>query len=314
MRPANPNQPCLREHNVLLHGRRWVVLLLVSFVAVSVIRAADERDAPRLISLAPSLTELVYALGVEGHLVGRSSACDYPADTLSVPVVGGFGRPNREALQGARPDVVIATDLEKSGLMRDLEQRGITALILPCESWADLVAAARAIGAALGEEAKAEAWVDQLEQRRKNLRAWVARHGGERDPPAVYVEVWGRPIMTAGGDAFLDEVIADAGGRNIGGGLKGRYQSVSSEWVIGENPDIILLAYMLGDMRPAEAILQRIGWASIAALRHDRLIDTIDPDLLLRPGPRLIDGAEQLAREIHAKGKGDSPREKGSDL
>ncbi len=264
-------------------------------LAATCANAADDGATVRLVSLAPNLTELVYELELEDHLVGRSSACDYPAAVAEVAVVGGFGRPNWEALWQVRPDVVIATDLEKPGVRQQLEKRGVTVLLLPCESWDELRSAAGALGDAMNEDERAARWVERLDKRLAALRERVAEQWAGRDPPRVYVEVWGRPVTTAGGRTFLHDVVEIAGGRNVGGDLRNRYPAVSSEWVIRENPEVILLAYMLADMQASAALGKRIGWATIDAIRNDRVIDHIASDLLLRPGPRLIDGAEQLA-------------------
>lgn len=273
-----------------------VVCLFLS----SVVAGADDAPAIRLVSLSPNLTELVYAMGLESHLVGRSSACDYPSSVTNVAVVGGFGRPNREALRQARPDVVIATDLEQPGIARHLEAYDVKLLSLPCESWAGLKTAAVEIGRALESVGRADAWVEQLDARLAALRERVRNRLDGCEPARVYVEVWGRPITTAGGDSFLHEVIEAAGGRNIAHDLRGGYPTISSEWVIRENPEVVLLAYMLSDLRAADAVTNRLGWASIAAVRDGRVVDGIDPDLLLRPGPRLIDGAEKLADALAA--------------
>ena len=273
----------------------WVLLLLPAVGA-----AAGPAPAPRVVSLAPSLTELMFAMELDEYLVGRSSACDYPEAATAIPVVGGFGRPNWEALWQQRPDLVLATDLEKPGLREQLTERGVQVLLLPCESWDELRAAASAIGAAVQQPERAEAWRAGLDRRLAELEQRVTGLRGTRPAPSVYVEVWGSPIMTAGRDAFLNEIIRTAGARPIGAALRGRYQSVSSEWVLKEDPDVILLAYMLADLQPADRLAQRLGWGALAAMRAGRVIDGIDPDLLLRPGPRLIDGVEQLVERLWA--------------
>lgn len=259
----------------------------------------------RVVSLAPSLTELVFALGFGSNLVGRSSACDYPPEAAKVSVVGGFGQPNWEVLQGLKPDIVIATDLEKPGLLKRLEDMGAKTLILSCEGWGPMKDAAREIGRVLGDPAASDRWVDAMDARIEALREKVAGSWGERPRPRVYVEVWNEPITTAAGETFLDDLVRDAGGVNIAGALGGTYVHVSAEWVIREDPDVILLAYMLGGASSARNLVRRPGWQSIRAVRSGAVCDSIPPDLLLRPGPRMIEGAERLAdwlvRHAHTK-------------
>jgi iron complex transport system substrate-binding protein len=277
-----------------MRWRAWLWALLLPAAG------AAAGPAPRVVSLAPSLTELMYAMELDAYLVGRSSACDYPDAATAVPVVGGFGRPNWEALWQQRPDLVLATDLEKPGLREQLAERGVDVLLLPCESWNELRAAATAIGDALDQPESAQAWRDGLDRRLAALQQRVARLRGTRPAPSIYVEVWGSPIMTAGRDSFLNEIIRTAGARPVGASLRGRYQAVSSEWVLKEDPDVILLAYMLADLQPADRLAQRLGWGALTALKQGRVIDGIHPDLLLRPGPRLIDGVEQLVERLWA--------------
>jgi iron complex transport system substrate-binding protein len=268
------------------------------WIAWVVVLSCATAQPPRVVSLAPNLTELIYALELEEHLVGRSSACDHPEATAHVPVVGGFGRPNPEALWMARPDIIYATDMEHPGLLQQWTGRGIAVRLLPCESWDQLKAAAQVIGEDLGAPDRARAWNDNLDARLHALRQYADGVWSGRTRPLVYVEVWGQPVMTVGGDTFLHHVVELAGGRNLGAELRGQYPAISAEWVIQQNPDVILFAYMLADMQAADRVRNRLGWSGLTAVRENRLIDTIHPDWLLRPGPRLIDGAEALARQL----------------
>ncbi|MBN1268599.1 MAG: ABC transporter substrate-binding protein [Kiritimatiellae bacterium] len=251
--------------------------------------------SPRVVSLAPNLTELVYTLGFGSNLVGRSSACDYPPDVADLPVVGGFGRPNWEALQRLRPDVVIATDLEKPGLLKRLEELGVKTLLLSCEGWEPLMEAGRRIAIELGRAEAGEKWARQMEQRRAALSRRVSEAFGPRPRPSVYVEVWGDPPTTACRDTFLNDLVTLGGGSNIASALRGRYRQVSSEWVIREDPEALLPAYMGSDTVSAAALKERPGWASIRAVQTDAVCTNIAPDLLLRPGPRWMEGAEAFA-------------------
>jgi len=270
-----------------------ILLLLAGLWSAPVLHA----DV-RIVSLSPNLTELLFDLDLGAHMVGRSSACDYPVAALAVPVAGAFGRPNLEALLQLKPDVVLVTDLEKPGILRPLELRGIDVRVLPCESWTQLETAVTAMAEIVGQPDRAVQWIDAQRRARQSLAARVAAYWQERSRPTLYVEVWGSPPTSVGGSSFLHQVIELAGGRNIAGGLNVAYPTISSEWVIEENPQVILLAYMLDDMRPAESMRRRLGWSRLMAVQQQRVIDDILPDLLLRPGPRLIHGAGQLADRL----------------
>lgn len=271
-------------------------MLFVLALLLPVVPGRAESAAPvRAVSLAPSLTELVFAMGLGDRLVGRSSACDYPAEAQGVPVAGDFGRPNWEVVQGLKPKVVLATDLEKAGMARHLERSGIRVLLLPSESWDRLTEAAQEIGRALGEPAAAETWVAGMAARRAALEKRVEDFWRDRRRPRIYVEVWGDPPTTAGKETFLDELVSMAGGKNIAGDLRGTYIHVSSEWIIAQDPDVILLAYMTASAPRRESLARRPGWGSMQAVKDGAVCANIPPECLLRPGPRLMDGAEALA-------------------
>jgi iron complex transport system substrate-binding protein len=293
--------------SVVPHFRRFVFsrgarpairgfCLACGLVAASSLAAEPEAPARRVVSLAPSLTELVWSLGLGDRMVGRSDACDFPPEAAHLPVAGSFGRPNLEQIEKLKPDVVLFTDLERPALAERIRTLGTTCLVLPCESWPQLLKAADALGRELGDPAAAEAWSKRMRGRRRAIEERVAAFYAERERPRVYVEVWGDPLTTAGGGSFLHDVVTLAGGRNIGAPLKERYAYVSAEWIIRENPDIIVLAYMLSGQAPStEAIGARPGWSGLRAVRSGSVCSGISPDLLLRPGPRLLDGAEALA-------------------
>ncbi len=270
-------------------------LLACSLIAGLLAASARAESSPRVLSMAPSLTELVFELGFGDHLVGRSTACDYPPEAAAIPAVGGFGRPNLEALHRLKPDIVLATDLEKGPLIHRLNRMNIQTHVLPCENWDGLMQAARVIGEALGDPDRAERWVKDMTRRRDELTARTDHIFAGRERPAVYVEIWKQPLTTAGRESFMHELVTWAGGRHIGENLPGRYKQVSAEWIVRENPDVILLAYMISSVHASDAVSRRVGWGRIRAVEQGRICDRINPDWLLRPGPRWIKGAEALA-------------------
>jgi iron complex transport system substrate-binding protein len=258
--------------------------------------------ARRVVSLSPNLTELVFALDVGDRLVGRSTACDAPAEAAAVPLAGDFGRPNLERLQELHPDVVLVTDLERPGLVVRLRALGIEVMELPCEDWASMMEAARRISVAVGEPEKGVAWTTDMESRRAHLAEQVRVHWADRIRPLVYLEVWGDPLTTPGRKSFLHDLIELAGGRNLGAALDESYAHVSAEWILAERPDVIVLAYMIPQAGPGLGrIAQRPGWSNLPALKRGRVCTAIPPDLLLRPGPRWIEGAEQLAEYLQGE-------------
>jgi iron complex transport system substrate-binding protein len=133
------------------------------------------------------------------------------------------------------------------------------------------------------------------------LRAVVeqSRKTPEGSAPRVFIELWDDPLTTAGGSSFLDDVVSRAGGVNVAHGLSQPHPRVSAEQVIEWNPDVIVVAHMARGGNAAAQMAQRIGWSDIAAVRKGRIIRDMPPDLILRPGPRLIDGVKVLAQRLY---------------
>ena len=296
-RPNGPNRPSgLGGYAKARSLVRWVCLVrLVCVVSFCTATAFAEEASPRIITMAPNLTELVYAMGLEDCLVARSTACDYPAVVTNKPVAGDFGRPNLELVQTLQPDCILFSDLENPALLNRLEELEIHHEVLPCESWDELVEAAHAIGRVCHDTSASEVWVEQMEERRMALSNEVDLFYKTRQKPRIYVEVWGDPIMVVGPNTFLHDMVVLAGGIPLGEDLKKKYEQVSMEWAVAENPDVILIAYMF-PVRDVEMVVsERPGWKMIKAVKNDAICSSINPDWLLRPGPRLIYGAEALS-------------------
>lgn len=249
-----------------------------------------------LASLAPSLTELAWDLGVGSSLVARSSACDYPPAATNVPVAGDFGRPNLEALERLRPATILTTDVENPAALRTLRASGAECLPLSCEGWTNLMQAAVAIGRAAGRPDLAMAWTNKMGLRREALQRRVDAVWRGKTRPRVYVEIWHDPPMTVGGGTFLEDLLVLAGGSNVAHNVTPAYARVADEWLLRADPEAILLLYMTDKADGTAANLAaRTGWNSLQAIRSDRVCRTIPPDLLLRPGPRCLEGAERFA-------------------
>ena len=138
--------------------------------------------------------------------------------------------------------------------------------------------------------AKMKAAIEQIRARLDSVPA--------RKRPKVFVEIWHDPLMTAGRGSFVDEMITLAGGVNIAADTPRPYSSFSPEQVIKGNPDFILFAYMVTG-KTAESVKRRLGWEGIAAVKNHRICNDISPDILLRPGPRLIVGLKELHKRLY---------------
>ena len=253
---------------------------------------------PRIVSLAPSLTEIVCAVGAADRLVGRTDVCNYPSNLLvHVSVVGGFGRPYLEPLLAQKPTLVLDVDLEDKSLGATFERLGIGHQHIACRRLADIPPAVRTIGRLAGRSDAGNALARSIELGIRNRRAVVEQLPPDQRP-LVYVEIWGDPQMTAGRNSFVSELVALAGGRNMGDELANDYGTVSTEWVLTRNPTIILCLYPNADHRARKAVASRLGWQTLRAVQNGRVYDDFNLDTILRPGPRVLDGVEQLRRAI----------------
>ena len=296
----------------MTHGRRTalIALLVVPLVAVAGLIVMTWRHGPvaskqtgklRIVSLAPSVTEMVFALGAGGELVGATEYCDYPPEAKGIERVGGLGTPNMEKLLSLLPDVVIATQFQRSDDAQALRQAGVQVLELKINNFEEMFQATQQIGRAIGRSQRAEQVVAAL---RADLEA-AGPPSGDRpreSRPKVFVEIWNHPLRTEGRESFLTDMIWRAGGVNVAGDLSDAYPLISPEKVIEWDPDVIILSYMGRQSEHAAEVAGRIGWSEISAVKTGRIITDIPADFLLRPGPRLIEGVKILSRRLHQTG------------
>ncbi len=261
--------------------------------------APPEVAGPRVVSLAPNLTEIIFAIGAGDRLVGRSSACDYPPEAARVPVVGGFGRPSVEGVLAAGPTLVVDVDLEDRALRGIFRRHGVAAHSIACRRLADVPDAIRRLGGLLDRSEAAEALAESIEADLARLRAEAAATPMEARP-RLFIELWPDPLMTVGRASFVHDLVELAGARNLAAEADRDYFSVDPEWVIARDPDAILVLHRSAGDEPAQRIAARPGWSGVRAARAGRVIADVDPDLLQRPGPRLAEGAAQLRARLRA--------------
>lgn len=265
----------------------------------------------RIVSLAPNLTEIVFAIGAGAALVGRTSACDYPSELVkTVPIIGGFGAPNLDRLLQAKPTLILDIALEDETTAKLIAQLGIRRVRVPCATLDDIPAAILTVGRLAQAEPAARQLSEQILREVVRLRAEREQQkAAGRLAPLVYAEIWGDPLMTVGRNSFVAELITLAGGRNLGDEVTARdYFPVANEWVIARNPDIILCFYPMATgagQNPQEEIHKRIaartGWSELNAVRAQQVYGAFDNNLILRPGPRVLEGIAALQACIEPK-------------
>jgi iron complex transport system substrate-binding protein len=251
--------------------------------------------AQRIVSLSPATTEILFAVGAGAQVVGRDMFSDYPAEALDAADIGGsWGEYNTEAIVSLSPDLVIAGGINPPELVASLESLGLTVYFLSNpNTLEELYVNIELLGKMTGHEETASDRIVSLDDRAKAVDAALA---GVAEYPVVYYELDSTPY-TAGPGTFVDLLIARAGGVNFGASMESAWAQVSLEQLILADPDIIVL----GDSaygETSETVSARPGWSALTAVKKVQIF-AFDDNLVSRPGPRLVDGLEALARLIH---------------
>lgn len=257
----------------------------------------DAKAPRRIVSLAPSLTEMLYAIGAGPQLVGRTSACDWPEEAKKVPVVGSFGRPSLEVLASMNPDLVLDVDLADDQLAKKMAEMHIRRERIRCQDPEEIPGALRKLGKLTGHVRQADSLATVIEN---GLAKYRKEADAKQHKTRIYLEIWNDPLWTGGRNSFVSRLIGYAGGKNIGDGVDKEYFQVSPEWVIRQNPDVIACMYMANEAPAAAAVKQRPGWQGISAVRNNRVYDQFDNRLYLRPGPRILEGIAGMKKLIES--------------
>ncbi|MEI7823885.1 MAG: cobalamin-binding protein [Chlorobiaceae bacterium] len=277
-----------------------IILLLSAGCTKKTNVTAHQAGKPTIVSLAPSLTEMIFAIGAGNQLVGRTSACDWPAAAAKVPVVGAFGRPSLEMLASIHPDLVVDVDLADEEMGKKISTLGIQRESITCKSPDDIPATLRKLGKLTGHTREADSLALSLS---KGLAMFKETAQNLKSKKSVYLEIWNDPFWTGGKGSYTSALIAYAGGRNIGDVVNKDYFEISQEWVIEKSPDVIACMYMAKKSSAVDNVMNRPGWSTISAVRHRQVYDRFDNSLFLRPGPRVLEGIAQLHRIIYPEKK-----------
>lgn len=265
------------------------------WVAVGGTATPEPRTRPaRVVSLAPSLTELTFALGVGDRVVGVTAQCDFPPDVRTLPKVGTFLSPNVERVLALRPDIVLATPSPANRrAVEQLRNLGVRVFVVDPQSVTDLAESMRVVGAELGVAERGRELSEQFRASIEEVRQRVA----QSRPRKVLFVVGRNPLIAVGRGTIQDELVRLAAGVNIVAAHG--WPKVSVEFVLREAPEVILDATM-----GSEALAESAGadfwqrFTSLPAVQNHRVISFMD-DRVLRPGPRLPEGLRALAWAIH---------------
>jgi iron complex transport system substrate-binding protein len=257
---------------------------------------ANERK-PRYISLAPSTTEILFALGLNDEIVGVSSYCNYPPEAKKKEKVGNFSQPNIEKIVFLKPDYIFCTGLEQAPIISSLRRLGLKVYVADPSSISQILSSIKDIGKITGKTKEAESLTEKMRKDIEEISLKVKVIPPEKRQK-VFLEIWHDPLSTAGIGSFVDELITLAGGINIASDTKRAYSIFSPEEVIKRNPDCIIIAYMASG-NAAKSMAARFGWSDVAAIKNNRVYADIDSDLLLRPGPRVVEALKEIHRRLY---------------
>lgn len=253
-------------------------------------------EVKRIISLAPSNTEILFALGLGDKVVGVTNFCDYPEEAKAIEKVGDAFNMNVEKIVSLSPDLVVAIG-GMTEVMARLEELGIAVLVLQPTDLESIYQTIELVGQAAGAQDAAQALVAAMRERVEAITAKVA---GLEERPKVFYELDAtdpaKPY-TPGPGTWHDQFIRLAGGVNIAGEVEMPWVQFSTEEIIVQDPAIIVLGDANYGVSAAD-VAQRAGWEVIAAVRNGAVYP-IDDNLISRPGPRVVEGIEALAQIIH---------------
>lgn len=260
------------------------VFLSIILLALCCISCAQDRTKTtyRIVSLSPAMTEILFSIGAGDQIVGVTTFCDFPEDAKKLPKVGDFSHPSIERIIGLKPDLVIVNLPEQGRIKKELDKLEIKTFVSSPASLFELYGELSVLGLELGRQKAADSLISYMKQ---NLQAVTPDRR-----PRIYVEISPRPLVTVGAHSFLNNLIHDAGGVNIFEDLEKDYPVISQETVIARDPDIIIVLH-------PEGVTGRIGWQNVRAIKDGLVYVDLNPDHLMRPGPRLILGFKRL-REI----------------
>lgn len=245
----------------------------------------------RAISLAPSITESVFAAGAGDRLVGVTTYCNYPPETATIEKVGDTQTPNIEKIIALKPDVVfVSTASQLEAFMQTLEEQRIAVYVIDSKNVSEMLEDLRKLGALFGTQSSAENTALGLERRLGSIERKLPPEESQR----VFVQISNEPLFTIGKDSFLTNLIETAGGSSVTKDVPSAYPKLSKETASALNPNVMILSDSEDNQAPNDV------FKNSPAVKNGRVYK-INADIISRPGPRLVDAIEQIAGFLHGE-------------
>ncbi len=250
----------------------------------------------RIVSLSPSSTEILFALGAGDRVVGVTSYCDYPEEARKVEKIGDYDEPNMELIRKVQPDVVLAGYV-KEETAEALEKMGIPVIITEAEDFDTIYHSIKLVGEITGTAAEAEAIVNGM----KSKIAEIQTKYKDKEKPRVFYLVWKDPLFTAGSKTFINDVIKAAGGINVAEKVEG-WANYSAEEMIKDNPDMLIAALHSTDegMTREDLSGDRL-FSLLECVKQGRVYIMPDDNIISRPGPRIVQAIEDMSKVLHGE-------------
>lgn len=252
-----------------------------------------EAPAQRIISLAPSNTEILFAVGAGDKVIGVTTFDDYPEEVLQIEKIGDFNGMNLERIIELEPDLVINYGEGITEETQRLVEAGIQIAGFEPESIEEIVETIKRVGILTGKVAESETLAGEMLKKEAELIGMV--QGLKKK--TVFYEIWHEPLMAAGPGSFVDQLIQLAGGINVAGDAESEYPQFDLEQLIERNPQVYLTANDLPE-KTVESIKSRPGYENIEAIKSDQIY-LLNGNIMSRPGPRIIEALELLIKAIH---------------
>ena len=257
---------------------------------------ALDKIPQRIVSLSPSTTEILFALGAGDRVVGATNYCDYPEEAKKVEKIGDYDEPNMELIRKVQPDVVLAGYV-KEETAEALEKMGIPVIITEAEDFDTIYHSIKLVGEITGTAAEAEAIINGMKSKIAEIEAKTKDKG----KPRVFYLVWKDPLFTAGSKTFINDVIKAAGGINVAEKVDG-WANYSAEEMIKDNPDMLIAALHSTDegMTREDLSGDRL-FSLLECVKQGRVYIMPDDNIISRPGPRIVQAIEDMSKVLHGE-------------
>ena len=291
-----------------------LIIVISSLVLPTLVQAGDypltitddldkqmtiQQQPTRIISLAPSHTETLFALGVDDNLIGVTQQANYPAETAQIEKVGSIKEPNLEKVIALKPDLVLAAGVTPKGVVHKLRRLDIKVIGLNSHSIEGIIDDIALIAKVTGADKKGREITTEMRNKLNKIKKVVKENVESEGRPKVFYEIWNDPLYTAGPNTFINDLIALAGGVNIAQDAKGKWPQYNLESLLAENPEVYITSNHNQDKKTTKnSIKKRDKFQEIKAIKQGRIL-VLNSDLVNRASPRIILGLEKIAEVIH---------------